>query len=218
MSQSSTTVAEHGVMSVDYGPLHIAYDSRVLTPRDWTRQQSTWAADLMWTLPAGPMLELCSGAGHIGLLAAHLSGRAAVLVDMEPTACHYARLNAEAAGLGEIVEVRQARADVALRAGEVFACILVDPPWVPTHEIGRFPEDPELAINGGLDGLDVIRDLLHVVAPALHPEGVALVQLGTSAQVEALHSWLSTDASPALTVTEVRVHGERGVVAKVEHA
>lgn len=218
MSQSSSTVAEHEATSLTYGPLQIAYDSRVLTPRDWTRHQAAWAADLMQKLPDGPMLELCSGAGHIGLLAAQLSGRDAVLVDMEPTACHYARLNADAAGLGDVVEVRQARADAALYDGEVFACILVDPPWVPSHEIGRFPEDPELAINGGADGLEVIRGLLHVVAPALHPDGVALVQLGTSAQVESLHSWLATDESPALVISEVRVHGDRGVVAKVEHA
>ncbi|WP_110240049.1 RsmD family RNA methyltransferase [Nocardioides gilvus] len=218
MPQSSTSLAEHEATSVAYGPLEIAYDSRVLTPRDWTRQQSTWAADLMQDLPDGPILELCSGAGHIGLLAAHLSGRRAVLVDMEPTACHYARLNAETAGLGEFVEVRLARADAALRPDERFACVMVDPPWVPTSEIDRFPEDPRLAIDGGEDGLDVIRDLLHVVAPALLPHGVALVQLGTSAQVEQLHTWLDTPDSPSLTITEVRVHGDRGVVALLEQA
>lgn len=218
MSKSSSPVAEHEVTSLPYGPLEIAYDSRVLTPRDWTRQQSTWAADLMQELPDGPILELCTGAGHIGLLAAHLSGRRAVLVDMEPTACHYARLNAETAGLGDLVEVREAPAEVALRPGEKFTCILVDPPWVPTDEIGRFPEDPRLAIDGGEDGLDVIRGMLNVVVGALLPRGIALVQLGTSDQVEKLHAWLATPESPSLTITEVRVHGDRGVVALLEQA
>ena len=213
MTHSGSTIAEPGETTVDYGPLRITYDSRVLTPRDWTRGQSQWAADLMQELPQGPMLELCTGAGHIGLLAAQLSSREAVLVDVDPTACEYARRNAASAGLADRVEVRQALAQEALDEGETFACILVDPPWVPTRDIGRFPEDPTLAIDGGEDGLDVIRALLGVVSDALHANGAALVQLGTTAQAEALDEWLASKQAPDLTVSEVRTYGDRGVVA-----
>lgn len=210
-------VAQTVSQSVSYGPLTIAYDSRVLTPRDWTREQSTWAADVMHHLPDGPMLELCTGAGHIGLLAAMLSSRHAVLVDVDPIACHYARRNAEAAGLTDSVEVRHALAQHAVEPDELFACILVDPPWVPTRDIGRFPEDPELAINGGEDGLGVIRDLVGVVATALHPRGAALVQLGTREQARELEEWLDDDDAPDLTVDEVRAYDDRGVVALLHH-
>ena len=58
-----------------FGGLTIAYDDRVLRPREWTTAQSDWAAELMVTAPGGPVLELCSGAGHIGLLAVAASGR-----------------------------------------------------------------------------------------------------------------------------------------------
>ena len=55
--------------TVQIGALTIAYDASVLEPRPWTARQSEWAADLLSVAPAGRMLELCAGAGQIGLLA-----------------------------------------------------------------------------------------------------------------------------------------------------
>ena len=54
-------------MTID--ELEISYDQRVLEPRPWTAAQSRWASSLFRVLPPGPVLELCAGAGHIGLLA-----------------------------------------------------------------------------------------------------------------------------------------------------
>ena len=66
---------------VDFGGLRIEYDARVLAPRAWTAAQSRWAAELIRTAPPGPVLELCAGAGHIGLLAVTLAPRPLVCVD-----------------------------------------------------------------------------------------------------------------------------------------
>ena len=53
-----------------FGHLPIAFDERVLRPRPWTVAQSRWAAELLHDRPApSAVLELCAGAGHIGLLA-----------------------------------------------------------------------------------------------------------------------------------------------------
>ncbi|MET0999811.1 MAG: methyltransferase, partial [Marmoricola sp.] len=54
---------------IDFAGIEIAYDHRVLKPRAWTTAQSLWAAALLPELPDGDVLELCSGAGHIGLRA-----------------------------------------------------------------------------------------------------------------------------------------------------
>ncbi|MGA8992804.1 MAG: methyltransferase, partial [Nocardioidaceae bacterium] len=67
--------------TMGFGGLAIAFDDRVLRPRPWTLAQSAWAAELAATVPAGPALELCSGAGHIGLAFAATSGRRLVMVD-----------------------------------------------------------------------------------------------------------------------------------------
>ncbi|MEN3273049.1 MAG: hypothetical protein V7636_1810, partial [Actinomycetota bacterium] len=58
-----------------FGGLEIAFDDGVLTPRPWTIEQSQWAIELLHALPDGPVLELCCGAGQIGLVVAHATGR-----------------------------------------------------------------------------------------------------------------------------------------------
>ena len=84
---------------VDFEGLRIEYDEHVLEPRAWTAQQSHWAAELINEAPPGPVLEVCSGAGHIGLLAVTLAPRSLVCVDADATACSYLRRNAAHAGI-----------------------------------------------------------------------------------------------------------------------
>lgn len=213
METSGTTTSSGGEqLTMEFGPLSIAYDARVLVPRAWTALQSRWAADLLVDLPAGPVLELCTGAGHIGLLALALSGRCGVLVDVDPVAVDFARTNAESAGLTDRVEVRLNRAEDALRPGESFALVIADPPWVPSASVGRFPEDPLLAIDGGDDGLSMAWVCLRTMGAALAPGGAGLLQVGTAAQVEAIEAWLGRDGAPGLEVEDVRTHEDRGVV------
>jgi methylase of polypeptide subunit release factors len=198
------------VREADFGSLTITYDSTVLEPRSWTTAQSHWAADLLRSAPEGPVLELCSGAGHIGLLAVALTGRPLVQVDMDQRACEYARANAAAAGLD--VEVVQGPVEGAVDPARRFVGVVADPPWVPSEETTRFPEDPLLAIDGGTDGLDLARSCVRVAARHLVPGGWLLLQVGTPGQVEALEAWLALPGSPALAVRETRGYGDRGVL------
>jgi release factor glutamine methyltransferase len=199
-----------------FGTLMIAYDDRVLRPREWTAAQSEWAAALMDTAPAGPVLELCAGAGHIGLLAVAASDRRLVCVDASDVACDFARANAAAAGIADRVEVREARLEDALGTDERFPVVIADPPWVPREQTGRYPEDPLTAIDGGEDGLDVARACLAVIEEHLAPGGSAVLQVGTRAQVDALRRERCFTAA-RLHLVEVRQQ-ERGVLARLDRA
>lgn len=199
-----------------FGDLRIAFDERVLRPRAWTTEQSLWAAELMHEAPPGPVLELCCGAGQIGLLAVLGSDRTLICVDAEPAACAYAAKNAAAAGMSHLVEVRLGRLTEAVRPGESFPVIIADPPWVRRDDTGRFAEDPVLAIDGGYDGLDVARACLQVIADHLLAGGSALLQVGTVAQAEVLRAELPAyDAG--LTLVELR-DLERGVLIRLDRA
>lgn len=169
--------------TVDIGGLEIAYDGRVLEPRPWTALQGTWAAEVLADEPEGSILELCTGAGHIGLVAAVASGRALVAVDLDPVACSYARRNAEAAGVGGRTDVLEGPMDQVLR-DETFAIVVADPPWVTSAEVGRFPEDPLLAIDGGVDGLEVAMLCLSVAHRHLQQGRSVLLQLGDDRQAD----------------------------------
>lgn len=195
-----------------FGPLRIAYDDRVLRPRAWTVAQSRWAAEVLAAAPDGPVLELCAGAGQIGLLAVVASARRLVCVDVSPVACEYARANAASAGVDARVEVREGPMEQVLDDGERFAVVVADPPWVPAGEVGRFPEDPELAIDGGVDGLDLARTCIAVAARHLNAGGTLLLQVGSPEQAEQLREE-QQDAD--LRVTEVRVQ-ERGVLVRLD--
>lgn len=199
------------VETTDFGMLRISFDHRVLRPRPWTAAQSAWAAELAATGPAGPMLELCAGAGQIGLLAVLDTARSLVCVDVDPVACGFARRNAEAAGLADRVEVRVGRMEEVVRDEERFAVVVADPPWVRRAEVGRYPEDPLRAIDGGDDGLDLARTCVAVARRHLLPGGSALLQLGTVEQVGLLES---VDAAE---VVEVRRY-DRGVVVRLDLA
>jgi methylase of polypeptide subunit release factors len=173
---------------LDFAGLTIAFDERVLRPRPWTVEQARWAAELLADLPSGPVLELCCGAGQIGLAAVADTDRSLVCVDLDPTAVAYAERNARSAGLQPRVDVRRGHFQDVLRVEEEFSLVIADPPWVPSTETATFPEDPVLAIDGGSDGLTVARACLETIENHLHRDGSALLQLGSVEQVDALMS------------------------------
>lgn len=202
------------VETTTFGSLEITFDRRVLRPRPWTAAQSDWAAELLADAPAGDVLELCTGAGHIGLLAVVGSpSRRLVAVDANPVAAEFATANAAAAGLADRVDVRLGQLDEVLGADERFALVVADPPWVRRADTGHYPEDPVLAIDGGADGLDVARLCLEVVERHLLPGGSAVLQLGNTGQAESLGAWVK--ARGTLALGEVREF-ERGVLARLD--
>ncbi|MQW75401.1 methyltransferase [Nocardioides sp. dk4132] len=194
----------------DFGELRIRFDERVLRPRAWTTEQSAWGAELLQHGPDGPVLELCTGAGQIGLLTLARAPRPLIAVDLNPVACDFARRNAADAGLGDLVEVREGPVDGVLRPEERFALVQADPPWVRRTDTDRYPEDPVLAIDGGDDGLALARTCAATAAAHLLDGGSLLLQLGTSEQAATLDAALEPDSG--LDLVEVREF-ERGVVA-----
>jgi len=196
---------------VDFGGLAITFDDRVLRPRAWTVAQSRWAAELITAAPPGRVLELCAGAGQIGLLAVSLAPRPLVCVDVDPVACTFLRRNAAEAALD--VDVREGPMDEVLAPGEVFAVVLADPPWVRTEETTRFPEDPLRAIDGGPDGLALARRCLHVIGQHLMPGGSAVIQLGSAAQADELAPALRS--YDGLRFSEVREFPD-GALARID--
>lgn len=203
------------VETMRFGSLRITFDERVLRPRPWTEAQSEWAAELLRHAPAGDVLELCTGAGHIGLLAIVDSDRRLIAVDANPVAVEHARANAADAGLADRVEVRLGRLEEVVASRERFAVVVADPPWVTSAGVADLPEDPESAIDGGHDGLDVARLCVEVVEAHLAVGGAALLQLGTVEQAETIGGWAQDRG--VLRPSEMRTF-DRGVLVRLDRA
>ena len=208
---------------MSFGPLTIWYDADGLRPRPWTQLQSTWAAELLAALPEGDVLELCAGFGQIGLLALVAADRTSdpsatarrlVQVDTSETVGRLAARNAALVGLANRVRVLHEPAERSLDAGDQFVLVIADPPWVPSDRVRDFPQDPPWAIDGGPDGLRVVRALLPVVERHLHPQGAVLLQVGGPDQADRVSDLLDDRGSP-LAVVDVRAApaGEAGAVA-----
>lgn len=194
--------------TVPFGPIDVEYDEHVLTPRPWTLAQSQWACDLLTELPPGQVLELCSGAGQIGQVVAARTGRGLVQIDACFRACEMARRNAVAAGVVADVRCRDLRA--GLHTEERFVLVIADPPYIPTADVGQFPDDPGHAIEGGSDGLDVARRCVAVAAAHLQRGGLLLVQLWHTEQARELG--IEIDASSRLRTVARRSIGEHGAL------
>lgn len=195
---------------VDFGPIVVEYDDRVLEPRPWTVEQATWAADLATSVSSGEILELYCGAGHIGLAAARLSGRTLVQVDDNAHACAWAAHNAVQLSIES--DVRCAAAARALRAHEQFPIVIADPPYLRSDQVDHFPEDPIHAVDGGIDGLVEIEVALQLMSTHTTRDGAALLQVRGPRQARAI-SVLLADSRIAMEVTDIRtITDERSIV------
>jgi release factor glutamine methyltransferase len=101
----------------------------------------------------------------------------------------------------------------ALRADEQFPVIIADPPYLPSSATGRWPQDPVLAIDGGADGLNLIRACLKVAAEHLSRGGCMLLQVAGSGQAAQVDRILQARPGWGLQAGELRtVDAERAVL------
>lgn len=164
----------------------------VLVPRPETEFLVDRALEVASELPRGPILDLCTGSGAIALAIAHAwrdieDAPAIVASDVSPKALAYARRNADRLGLTERVHFIAAAGLAECIAHGRFAMILSNPPYVLADVIATLDRDvrdhePKLALDGGPDGLDVLREIAENAADALLPGGVLAVELGSPGQ------------------------------------
>jgi release factor glutamine methyltransferase len=159
-------------------PLRV--DPGVYVPRYETEELARRAATLLAEAAGGALggphaADLCTGAGAVAAhVASAVPGATVVGVDIDPRAVTCARRNGVAAVRGDL--------DAPLRSG-TFDVVTAVAPYVPRRDIGFLPADvqqyePRRALDGGDDGLDVLRRVVAGAARLLRPGGWLLVEVG----------------------------------------
>jgi release factor glutamine methyltransferase len=155
--------------------LRVAVDPGVFVPRRRTEFLVQQAAALAG--PGAIVVDLCCGAGAIGAaLAAAVEDAEVHAVDIDPAAVRCARRNVPGhVYQGDLYQPLPDR--LRGRVGVVAANV----PYVPTDEIGFLPpeartHEPLVALDGGPDGLDVLRRVAAGAPDWLAPGGHLLIE------------------------------------------
>nr|WP_218859928.1 putative protein N(5)-glutamine methyltransferase [Petropleomorpha daqingensis] len=171
---------EHVLGWAAFRGLRVAVDPGVFVPRRRTEFLVDLAAER--TGPGAVVLDLCCGSGALGAaLAAERPGIELVAADLDPAAVRCARRNLEPVG-GRVFEGDLFVPLPAGLRGRVDV-LLVNVPYVPTGEIALMPPEARLheaaiALDGGTDGLDVLRRVAAQAGDWLAPGGVLLTETG----------------------------------------
>ncbi len=155
-------------------------DSRVLVPRPET--EIVAEAALAALSPGGAALDLCTGSGVLAVTLALERGARVVATDLSEDALAVARENARL--LGAQVDLRAGDLWETVAAEERFDVVVSNPPYVPSGEIETLPpevrREPRLAIDGGPDGLAVLRRIVSGATRHLRPGGTLVLEMHES--------------------------------------
>jgi ribosomal protein L3 glutamine methyltransferase len=181
-------------------------DERVIVPRSFIGEllQDGLQPYVEDPEQVGAVLELCTGSGCLAILAAHAFPNADIdAVDLSAPALEVATRNVADYKLDD---------RIALFEGDLYAplaerrydVIISNPPYVNATSMQELPaeykHEPDMALAGGTDGMDIVRRIIAEARNWLTEDGVLVVEIGNErANVEAAFGgldlvWLSTSA------------------------
>ena len=181
---------EHVLGWAEFCGLRMAVDPGVFVPRRRTEFLVRQAAALArhtgspvsqaLARPRTVVVDLCCGSGAVGAaLVAALDRVELYAVDIDPAAVRCARRNVAPAG-GQVYEGDLYEPLPAALRGRVDV-LVANAPYVPAEAVGLLPpeariHEPRVALDGGADGLDVLRRVIATAPVWLAPGGHLLVE------------------------------------------
>jgi release factor glutamine methyltransferase len=182
----------------EFHGLAFVADPRALIPRPETERLVELAeAEVVTRLVAAPrppgtrpvrVVDIGTGSGAIAIALAVALRRRRMLEDVRimatelaPEALQLARENAVGHGVADRIEFIVA--DLLPLDGQLLDVVAANLPYIPSAVVDELPVaasyEPRAALDGGPDGLDVIRALLERLPRVLRADGVALLEIGS---------------------------------------
>ena len=165
----------------EFWSLSFTVDERVLIPRPETELLVETCLEHLKGIKSPQVLELCTGSGAVAIsLGKELSSAVIVATDIMEDALDIARLNA---GMHEISGgITFMQSDLFDRIEGTFDAVVVNPPYIPSEDLCNLsPEihlEPQIALDGGPDGLEVIRRIVKEAPAHLKAEGKIMIEIG----------------------------------------
>lgn len=188
------------------GAYRFYVDERVIVPRSFIAELipqhfSPWIQD---PDAITSVLDLCTGSACLPILLADAFPQAQIdAVDISADALAVARRNVDDYQLQERIALVESDLYSALPQRK-YDLIISNPPYVNAGSMAKLPQEylrePQLALAGGEDGMDLVRQIVAGAAERLTPEGVLVVEIGNerafaeAAFPELELTWLTTSA------------------------
>ena len=172
---------QHITGTAAFRSLELSVGPGVFVPRPETEQVVQYAIDYLRQLPSpGVAIDLGTGSGAIAIAMAKEVPQVKVFaVELSESAHAYAAKNIAANGVSVELRLGAMQEVVSDLVGSLDV-VISNPPYIPNSAIPIDPEvrnyDPELALYGGEDGLDVIRDISGIAAALLRPGGLLVLE------------------------------------------
>lgn len=174
---------QHLTGRAPFRSLELAVGPGVFIPRPETEYVAQLAIDALRAAadPEPIGVDLGSGSGAIAIsLATEVPHARVWAVEKSPEALPWTRRNVDENGAANLTLVSGDLADTLTELDGRVAVVISNPPYVPAAAIPRDPEvhlyDPEVALYGGPDGLDVIRVLSRRALELLRPGGTLVIE------------------------------------------
>jgi release factor glutamine methyltransferase len=172
----------------------------VLIPRPDTETLVMTFLELAKPVAEPLCVDVGTGSGCIPIACAmHHPTARFVAIDNSETAVQVARRNVARHGLAERIEVRSGNLLEPLNPDESPDFILSNPPYIPSSEIPKLERnvrdyEPHSALDGGSDGLEIVRKLVDQAAMKLKSGGILLIEIGFD-QGEPVRSSYAADSN-----------------------
>jgi release factor glutamine methyltransferase len=190
----------------EFRGLTLKVDRRALIPRPETEQlvQRVLDHSEVWQAPVPRLADIGTGSGCIAIsLATEVPRCEIVAVDREPAALELARENAACHNVATRIKFIQGEFCAGLPTASLDA-LVSNPPYIASHTCEQLPTlirdfEPRSALDGGTDGLEVLRHLIPDAAMALKPHGWCFLEIGHD-QGEAVRALLGQAGFTDITI------------------
>ena len=187
------------------GPYIFKIDRRVIVPRSFIAEllMDDLAPWVQNPDAITRVADICTGSSCLAILAAlHFPNSLIDAVDLSPEALEVARINVDLYGIEDRLKLHQGDLMAPL-LDQKYDIIISNPPYVDAASMdslpGEYRHEPEMALAGGKDGLDLVHTLMRQAAQTLNPGGWLIVEIGHNKDVMSATYpnlplvWLDTD-------------------------
>ncbi|MFZ2651587.1 MAG: 50S ribosomal protein L3 N(5)-glutamine methyltransferase [Burkholderiaceae bacterium] len=161
-------------------------DERVLVPRSYIAElladgEGEGTLDAWLSEQTHRVLDLCTGSGCLAVIAAMAYPDIVVdASDVSTAALEVARINVEKHGLAQ--RIRLLQSDLLAQARGPYDLIVCNPPYVTQASMNALPAEyraePALALQGGHDGMDLVRVIVRDAAHSMTNDAVLVLEIG----------------------------------------